>query len=1178
MSCSAYAPLIPTALIISAVLAWWFTEPKNARLNLIAAVGVVLFCWTVTPDLSRGISLSLSSSSFDPAAAIRLHLLLVSHANMLLTGAAVVWLLRRAWQTLWKPVPELINILGVDVPDAPDVSLAGIRADAATVNWTRPSPNRPVQKFLIQVNGVVVGDVAANQEPAIVVSGLKPNHFYNVRVIAVGSNNFQAGSRVIRLRTFGSDGRPQLGTSRLPPNFISHDYPGSVQGERVDEVGVLKSNIPAVENVTTSDAAALPLLREGSGAVGSRRSTITRRHSPSTTSIDLPPCHDDAGGEIEQTLPELTGRFESIRKETEEIAALIAREESENKRHMEELEEEKRKKRKEQKKKEEQTEKLKREVNSTDRVMRNAMQRKNQKEKLLKDKQNERTRYQDNIAKWERDIADMRRERDSFDHQKRDLEIERDKKIESFRQINDELQQECGRLEMELREKREQVKALEDARKRLPGGEDDSEWREKDVELKRDCQRRQRELHEILVQENKLSRRLDEQLRILSIQVGHIPGVQPGYGMYTQANSSGLDFDNNSLNQLKRRSRNSNSLSNISMSSPLPPYSQIDPAIPGPPGFSVSRANTNPTFAQGPFMDLSADMPARLDEAGIRASSAPLSPSATALLPSNILDDLGDDDSPTSRFDPEFFPTHTGSPDNDPQSPASSDPSMSIPMSSPHGSSHNLPFPALSIDTSDRRSLKATDTLPSPISPVPSTSKLSHFFHFQRARNGKDGSDESGPVLGSLKSGQSQSFPRQTDDEPGSSFSNKRRTSLSGTWNVFNRNSTGTGAMENYPSSGLRGFSVRTLNPFSSSNRGPDRMFADRHPSSPRPASIASSDFPRPSTDGGSIWGPLALEGASLSKQSRIWSPDASWSRNPSRRTSLHGSPAALKTTLASAEDEILDETLPNVNRVGVIGSRPPPGSKSFARLNPNAPAFIGSFFKPRPDRDRDTSKEKERTKGKDKDKSRSTSNSDPPSAPPAESESPSESRKSRDGLSVCTQTSISESRESLSLEQPLSNTLSEPASVGLSSSFKDENVVRKLFRKGSSSKFSLTGRLGGKDGSSLFKKGPGSATSAGNSDKGMAADRSSIGELEESNSREEGASSLLARSYESGSGSPGLGPTLSNPKPAKDNKTGGARWLSFSKKGKKEKESLDLEREKTPETEAGAADEHSRS
>lgn len=63
-------------------------------------------------------------------------------------------LLHRGWQTLWKPVPELINILGVDIPEPPDVSLAGIRSDAATLSWTRPTSNRPVQKYAIQVNGV----------------------------------------------------------------------------------------------------------------------------------------------------------------------------------------------------------------------------------------------------------------------------------------------------------------------------------------------------------------------------------------------------------------------------------------------------------------------------------------------------------------------------------------------------------------------------------------------------------------------------------------------------------------------------------------------------------------------------------------------------------------------------------------------------------------------------------------------------------------------------------------------------------------------------------------------------------------------------------------------------------------------------------------------------------------
>lgn len=91
MSWISWPSLVPTLLILSASLAWWFTEPKTARINLIAAVGVALFCWAVAPELSRDISYSLYASTVDAVAALRLDLLIVRHAKMLLTGAAVVW-------------------------------------------------------------------------------------------------------------------------------------------------------------------------------------------------------------------------------------------------------------------------------------------------------------------------------------------------------------------------------------------------------------------------------------------------------------------------------------------------------------------------------------------------------------------------------------------------------------------------------------------------------------------------------------------------------------------------------------------------------------------------------------------------------------------------------------------------------------------------------------------------------------------------------------------------------------------------------------------------------------------------------------------------------------------------------------------------------------------------------
>jgi hypothetical protein len=271
---------------------------------------------------------------------------------------------------------------------------------------------------------------------------------------------------------------------------------------------------------------------------------------------------------------------------------------------------------------------------------------------------------------------------------------------------------------------------------------------------------------------------------------------------------------------------------------------------------------------------------------------------------------------------------------------------------------------------------------------------------------------------------------------------------------------------------------------------------------------------------------------------------------------------------LASADDEILDEddlldpqTSPS--QVGVIGSRPPGASKLMnQRLNPAAPTFMGNIF--RKDKDRDSGTDKEKQKGKDKDrykekgkdaKGKSKDAATPSiELPPASDDSPSDSRMSRDTYSVHTQTSVSESHESLPLDSTLSNTPSE-LNPGSASSMKDpENVVRKLFRKGSSGKFSLSSRLG-KD-SSLFKKGPGSAT---NSDKNTSAEhRSSIGDLDDLG--EDVAQ--LGRSFDSGTSSPYLGPARSK-ESIKEGRMSSWRF-SMKKKGKdssKEKESLELER-----------------
>ncbi|KAI3324816.1 hypothetical protein HD806DRAFT_493709 [Xylariaceae sp. AK1471] len=1145
---------VSTLLLLCALLVWWFSKPKTTHLNLFVAIGCALYYWAIAPEVAQSTPARLYRLFITIATSLRLDALILYHANMLLTGAAFLWLAHRAVQTLRKSVNDLIGVLGVEVPDAPDVSLAGIRADAATLNWTRPLPTRPVAKFTIQVNGVNVGD-SANQETAITVTGLKPNHFYNIRVIAVGYNNFQAGSRVIRLRTFGRDGRPQLGDGRIPSNFVPDEQQVTTPND-IDEDGVSRGPAAGVETASIPDGSTLSPRDANLNTTVGRRNTLTRKHSPSTTSMEQS-VKDAICDHSEQSLQELGEKFESIRKEIEEIQAQIAKDEKEHKELIDELAEEKKVKRRIQKEKDDTTEKLKREMGSTERAMRSAQQRKTQKEKLLRDKEAERQKLHDDMAKWEKDIASMRKRQDLFEQERDQCQEDGDGRSEDLRQEIAQAQASLAQEEAELKEKGRELKEAEDQRKKLPGGEESEEWREKDAEIKRNWEIRYKDLQRRWYAANRKLRMVNDYERVLQAQLA--AAQQSGLPfMYNQANSSGVDFDLTTQGQLKRRSRNSNSLSNVAIPSPAQSFAVADRSYGTSSNYGPSRPPTIPPgFAQGPFMDTSIPFSTPLDEDGMRAltAGAPLSPTATSLLPAGMLDDLLDDDPPSPGS---LLPRHetfgSGIPQEyDPQSPTSPARSPSL-LSSPQSSTQHLPFSQYTGENSERRSLRGPrgefGPSSSPIAPAAQTSNRNRFLPWLH-RGPKETAEEA-PALGTLKPTQSQSLPRETED--GEPANNKRRISFSAGWNMFNRGTAPprpdvTEATAPSP----RGLASRRLGLATNTSSLGSNIFSERDPNSPRPLSIASSEIPRPSTDSGSIWG------RNIPQQSRLWPTEESpWtgSRNPSRRPSLHGSPFQLKTTLADADDEILDESEllhASPSQVGIIGTKP---SKSLSqRLNPTAPTFMGGLFRGRSEKDRESDKEikdpkdKSKGKGREKDtkekKPRQSFTSVSDIGTLSLDESPSDPRKSRDTFSVDSP-SITESRESLSLEQPFSYSPSDQtAGVG----FKDqESGLRKLLRKGSSSKFSFSSvrGLGG-------KKGANSVTS---SDRNASGDRTSFDEF-----AEDGSAQFLGRSYDSLHSSPSVGPT-SGPRSAKDKPVGWGARFTMKKKTGKEKESLDIERD----------------
>jgi hypothetical protein len=661
--------------------------------------------------------------------------------------------------------------------------------------------------------------------------------------------------------------------------------------------------------------------------------------------------------------------------------------------------------------------------------------------------------------------------------------------------------------------------------------------------------------------------------------------LQASSAMMYHGNSSGVDFDPAGAGgkAKSRRTRNRKSRTNT-VSSPAPAYAINDSPFASAATYNSIHNTTSPTFAPGPYIDMNNDLAMvplseqmhgmTEDDIRILTAGAPLSPTATSLLPSNIFAD-DDPPSPGAESSGSFGPAlYGGMPfERDPQSPESSSRSASL-MSSPQTSAHNLALYGVSKygGEHERRSLNSPRTdfgIIGPASGEQSSHKgLRDIFMPSRAR-GKAGQDD-GPALGTLKHGQSQSFPRSLD-EPETLTNRARRMSFTSNWPGFGRRgvTTSDSTQGNAPAP-ARNVGTRRRRGFNmfGSSMDENSIRSERDPSSPRPVSIASSgpgELPRPSTDSAPFgWAPAP--DALINRNSPLatnWSVNAppTWSRNPSRRPSFqHGSTTALTNGIASDDDEFLPpsdalagHSSPPAS-VGVIGTRPVSSHKPVTpKLNPAAPAFKGFIFS------RTSNPDKDKAKGKGKSKTVDSSFSDDASQPSL-STSPTTSRKSRDTHSIHTQNSVTESYDSL--DRISSNTPSDMATPSAAAKEKESaSSLRELLRrKGSSSKFSLSSfrNIGGKKGT-----GSGSAT---NSDRNASVERDGSLSFDEY-SEDTGVS--LGRSVDSVTSSPMIGSNASGewkPRlPEKETKEGrmSMNWGRFGlKKGKeKGRESLDVDR-----------------
>ena len=321
-------------------------------------------------------------------------------------------------------------------------------------------------------------------ETAITVSGLRPDHFYGIRVIAVNANNFQTGSRIIRLRTLGP---AEQGTDGADDDSCLRTRSGSCTSLLPDEESPVDAPVVRPLNHPTDfsshNVTALATNTDRGGGHHQPKKSTSPRKATSLNEAAEPTSspHEDPRGEerpvepeeSELTVEQLKERVEAICRQTEELRLLKIKEEEDFQATKEFLIGERDRLKRALKERDDTSAELRREVAHLERQNRTAQSKKTAKEKLLHQKQSERQKMQQEMERWNREAVEYQRETEKLERQKHDLLEATDVRVNEVRERIAEWQRSIKEMEEDIRLKGVKIKEFEQERKRLQEEEDD---------------------------------------------------------------------------------------------------------------------------------------------------------------------------------------------------------------------------------------------------------------------------------------------------------------------------------------------------------------------------------------------------------------------------------------------------------------------------------------------------------------------------------------------------------------------------------------------------------------------------------------------------------------------------------------------------------------------------------
>ena len=822
------------------------------------------------------------------------------------------------------------------------------------------------------------------------------------------------------------------------------------------------------------------MAREHSGAQPlSRRGTTARKHSPASLGFEVSPAvvldetKTTTDDEADGGLAHLTERFKKVQQDKDLAEIQIMEEDREFDLTLKTLETHRDDLRRELKERDEASNELRRQVHKLESAHRTAQSEKSKKERLLQQKESQHKKRQDEVIKWDDQISSMTEEMAGIKTQKAAIEKRAASDIRELRQKIEEEQREVQILEEENKDKVAQLKALEEERTRLNQDEETDESREADRQERERDQHWQEKMLNLQATYTALFNavhRAKVQYRLARERLTWMENSRRATTTSSHPPLSPLDIESTRGGIKPRRTRQSGSLAS-SISSPTTNFTPLD-SYPASGPFQ-STLNTSPTFSSPSFFNLKngmtlvtpSDIPTPAME-GVDAlvGGAPMSPRADSLLPANLLgDESADDEADNEAIIPIQPSVGTAFNGVRPSSLLGDGPAQRSP-SPKSSSSRSFSSPcesfANSVDpdrTSQHSGRPASDRPGRANNPQSASRKLvSGLFSFSRQR-GKTIVDEP-PALGSLKQGQSQSFPRNLGEGFDPLAQGRRRLSYGGNWAFPMSRAAHVGkdpnsgrlapARRGFPSL-FAGFGKSSTEP-----SGYDPFGARNDPlessminsirgdtSSPRPSSTYSFDkLPRPSVECQfHAWGPhesSRLRGSPLGSD---WTKSHSWSQHHSRRPSGQYASSSNLTLGAPQDEDFLGPPRELQEPLQApIGTRPTSSRKQpiTPRLNPAAPAF--TFFGKKTDKNKDKQKPKEVARERQV------------GAEGIDDLSPPKTRQSRDMQSVATTGSTAESR--LSLERT-SSTPSE-SNPAENTSTRETFIHKLITRKSSSSKF----------------------------------------------------------------------------------------------------------------------------